>query len=179
MGDILTDGTIRLRAPEPEDLDVLYRWENDASQWHIGNTLAPFSRQQLCDYLIGYDNNIYATGQLRMIVEHVSCGIQVGTVDLFEFDPTHHRCGIGIMIDDEWRGQGLGTAAIRLICQYASCRLSCHTVWCMVGVDNTCSIRMFESAGFAATGHLRHWLRGNDGIYRDAMMMQLVSDSEP
>ena len=43
----LSDEQIRLRALEPEDLEVLYRWENDSSLWEVGNTLAPFSRYVL------------------------------------------------------------------------------------------------------------------------------------
>jgi len=37
-------GEIILRALEPEDLELLYEWENDMANWLISNTLAPFSR---------------------------------------------------------------------------------------------------------------------------------------
>ena len=40
----LTGKKIALRAIEPEDLDDLYRWENDSSLWIYGCTIAPFSR---------------------------------------------------------------------------------------------------------------------------------------
>lgn len=39
---LLRDDLIQLRAIEPEDLDVLYRWENNADWWEVGDTLAPF-----------------------------------------------------------------------------------------------------------------------------------------
>ena len=35
---------IRLRAPEPEDLELLYEWENNQDYWIISNTTTPFSR---------------------------------------------------------------------------------------------------------------------------------------
>ena len=35
---------IRLRALEPEDLDVLYAIENDTTIWNVGNTNVPYSR---------------------------------------------------------------------------------------------------------------------------------------
>ena len=44
---------VRLRALEPEDLDILYRYENDSSLWEVGTTIAPFSRKQLYDYIAG------------------------------------------------------------------------------------------------------------------------------
>ena len=33
--DLLNDGTYKLRAPEPEDLDVLFGLENDTSLWMV------------------------------------------------------------------------------------------------------------------------------------------------
>lgn len=35
---------IRLRALEPEDLELLYSWENNLSYWVISNTITPFSK---------------------------------------------------------------------------------------------------------------------------------------
>ena len=34
---------IKLRALEPEDLELLYQWENNDSYWLISNTVSPFS----------------------------------------------------------------------------------------------------------------------------------------
>ena len=38
---------IRLRAPEPEDLDVMMLFENDEDQWENGIATGPYSRYQL------------------------------------------------------------------------------------------------------------------------------------
>lgn len=38
---LLSNDRVRLRALEPEDLELLYRWENDPELWEVGNTLAP------------------------------------------------------------------------------------------------------------------------------------------
>ena len=38
---------IRLRAIEPEDLDLLYRIENDRELWNVGTTNVPYSRYTL------------------------------------------------------------------------------------------------------------------------------------
>ena len=40
----LENETIRLRALEPEDLELLYRWENNPELWSLGNTMSPYSR---------------------------------------------------------------------------------------------------------------------------------------
>ena len=36
------DNILMLRALEPTDLDVLYRWENDEELWHTSATITPF-----------------------------------------------------------------------------------------------------------------------------------------
>ena len=47
----MTDGVIRLRALEPEDVDTVFRWENDNNLWHLGNTQAPFNRDTIAGYI--------------------------------------------------------------------------------------------------------------------------------
>jgi len=42
---------IRLRALEPEDLELLYEWENNDANWMISNTVSPFSKYTLKRYL--------------------------------------------------------------------------------------------------------------------------------
>ena len=42
---------IRLRALEPEDLDWLYRIENDEHVWKWGNSNVPYSRYALKKYI--------------------------------------------------------------------------------------------------------------------------------
>jgi diamine N-acetyltransferase len=44
MNQKLTHGNVRLRALEPDDIDLLYDWENNMEIWHVSNTLEPFSK---------------------------------------------------------------------------------------------------------------------------------------
>ena len=61
---------IRLRAIEPEDLDLLYRIENDRELWNVGTTNVPYSRYTLHDYLATSCDDIYADKQVRMVIEN-------------------------------------------------------------------------------------------------------------
>ena len=47
----LESENLLLRALEPEDLDILYEWENDPELWKYGSTLTPYSKFALRDYL--------------------------------------------------------------------------------------------------------------------------------
>ena len=63
---LLSNDRVRLRALEPEDLELLYRWENDPELWEVGNTLAPYSRYILKEYIAGSDRSIYEGFQVRI-----------------------------------------------------------------------------------------------------------------
>ena len=47
----LKSDTLYLRALERSDLDFLYALENDVTVWRISNTVAPFSKEVLEQYL--------------------------------------------------------------------------------------------------------------------------------
>ena len=82
--EFLQNDTLLLRAVELSDVDTLYRWENDTSQWATANTHAPYSRQQLWNYANDYDGNIYAHGSIRFIVCQKADGKAIGTIDIYE-----------------------------------------------------------------------------------------------
>ncbi len=86
---------INLRALEPEDLELLYEWENNESYWIISNTVVPFSKYTLKRYLENSHKNIYETGQLRLMIELIAEKKTIGTIDIFDFDPFHKRAGAG------------------------------------------------------------------------------------
>lgn len=39
--NMLESDIVRLRALEPEDVDILYKWENDTNVWKVSNTVRP------------------------------------------------------------------------------------------------------------------------------------------
>ena len=57
---------ITLRALEPTDLDTLYTWENDATLWAVTDTVAPYSRKVLWQYLENSTTDIYTNRALRL-----------------------------------------------------------------------------------------------------------------
>ena len=60
---------VRLRAMEPEDLELLYKIENDTDLWPIGATNVPYSRYVLHDYIAQASADIYTDKQVRLIIE--------------------------------------------------------------------------------------------------------------
>ncbi len=185
---ILEGDLIRLRAVEPEDVEVLHVWENDPAVWLVSGTTEPFSREQILRFverqLKGED--LFRTGQLRLMIEcrevrhdqdnGRSSRRTVGTMDLFEYDPLHGRAGIGILIHgEENRRRGYARDAVEVLCRYARERLRMHQLWCNVGADNRASLGLFRKAGFQKAGIKRDWLWTPDG-YRDEILLQKILD---
>jgi diamine N-acetyltransferase len=167
---------ITVRAVEPEDLALLYLWENDRAVWHVSNTLVPFSRYQLKQYIESDPSNIHAHRQLRMMIDCREAGKPartVGSIDLFDFEPLHRRAGLGILIaqaDD--RRQGYAYEAVRQMIDYSRQVLFLHQLYCHIAASNTASIQLFGKAGFEITGTKKDWLRTETG-WEDELLLQL------
>ena len=157
---VLENNTISLRAPEPEDLDLLYIWENEPAIWQVSGTLTPFSRFVLKQYLEHAGKDIYEVKQLRLMIQLKLNHRPVGAVDLFDFDPHHRRAGIGILIaEPSDRRQGYAREALETMITYCFEVLLLHQVFCNIAADNSASIKLFEEAGFEESGRKREWLR--------------------
>ncbi|HOO98694.1 MAG TPA: GNAT family protein [Bacteroidales bacterium] len=166
---------INLRAIEPEDLELLYEWENNDSYWIISNTVVPFSKYTLKRYIRNSHKNIYETGQLRLMIDLASVKKTIGTIDIFDFDPFHKRAGLGILIADEKeRKKGYATMALKCLIKYCFNTLQLHQVWCNILSNNCESIDLFTKLGFVRAGIKKEWIRTADG-WLDEHLFQLVN----
>jgi len=166
---------IKLRALEPEDLELLYEWENDDSNWIVSNTISPFSRFTLKRYLENSHKSIYETGQLRLMIDHISDKVTIGTIDLFDFDPFHKRAGIGILIaNDEYRKKGYASMALTCLSEYCFRTLHLHQIYCNILSSNNGSMELFRKHGFVETGIRKDWILASDG-FLDEHSFQLIN----
>jgi diamine N-acetyltransferase len=167
-----------LRAPEPADIDLIFRWENDTRIWHLGNTLAPFSRFAIEQFVLDTDRDIFSSKQLRFMIgwhSSVAETTTIGSIDLFDFDPFHKRAGIGILIDEPFRRKGFALEALSLLTEYCFHTLNLHQIYCTIGDDNSESIKLFEKAGFVQCGIKKEWLYRN-GSFSDELIFQLINN---
>jgi diamine N-acetyltransferase len=175
----LENNLVKLRAPEPVDVDLLYAWENNMEIWNASNTVTPFSRYVLKKYIETSHLDIWETKQLRLVIEAKTQSslmmVPVGLIDLFDFDPFHQRAGIGILIaNKEYRQKGYATEALKLLARYSFETLQLHQLYCNITADNTASLQLFQNAGFERVGVKQEWIKGIDG-WKDEVMLQLIN----
>ena len=167
---------IKLRALEPEDLELLYEWENEDEYWAISNTLSPFSRYTLKLYIENSHKTVYETGQLRLMIDLIPEKKTIGTIDLFDFDSYHQRAGVGILIADKtYRNKGYAGMALQCLIRYCFETLQLHQLFCNIGENNNESLRLFSSAGFTESGMMNDWVKTKDG-YLSVKMFQLINN---
>ena len=191
--------SIHLRAIEPEDLDLLYRIENDVKLWNVGATNVPYSRYTLHDYVANSSDDIYADRQVRMMVENEqhqvvgiadvvnfdpsNCRAEVGLIilndfrrgiaDVVNFDPSNCRAEVGLIILNDFRRQGFGSSSLEAVADYALQVLHLHQLYAYVDVTNEASLGLFRKMGYEVSANIKDWLY--DGRkYRDAVLMQRV-----
>ena len=162
--------TVHLRAIEPEDLDLLYRIENDVKLWNVGTTNVPYSRYTLHDYVANASDDIYVDRQVRMMVENEHHQV-LGIVDVVNFDPSNCRAEVGLIILNEFRRQGYGSRTLESVADYAFQVLHLHQLYAYVDVTNEASFGLFRKMGYEVSANIKDWLY--DGSeYRDAVLMQ-------
>ncbi len=170
---------ILLRALEPADIDVLYKWENDTETWKISNTQTPFSRFVLEEYIISAHQDIYSAKQLRLMIDLLPVPSSetngaIGSIDLFDFDANHQRAGIGVLIAEKGdRRHGYASEALKILMEYCFHTLNLHQIYCNITTDNEASVLLFQQHGFQVAGIKRQWIR--DGSkFKDELFLQKV-----
>lgn len=169
---------VALRAMEPTDVDLLYKWENDPSVWKISNTLIPFSKFIIEQYVMSSDQDIFAAKQLRLMIDLASkdsSSKTIGTIDLFDFEPHHRRAGVAILIQSDYHGQGYASEALELLIDYSFKTLNLHQLYCNITVDNESSVNLFSKYGFKIIGIKKDWILFNNQ-WHDEYMLQLISE---
>ena len=169
----ISDDKMSLRIAEPEDVDLIYEWENDRRIWRVSETSTPLSRFQIEQFLMS-NCDLVTNRQLRLMILHETTDRPVGCVDLFEYDPVHGRAAVGILIDESYRQQGYATQAIKLLMDYCFNNVMMHQLYCLVDEKNRESQHLFQRLGFQLSGRRKEWIKTPDG-YIDVLFFQYIN----
>ncbi len=170
--------SLELRALEPEDLEILYKWENDTEIWNLSNRVTPLSKYILKKYLESAHKDIYETKQLRLIIQLQAGSRPIGAIDLFDFDPFHRRAGIGILIAEKGdRRKGYAREALELLIDYSFETMDLHQLFCSVSHENKASQDLFMQSGFDITASRIDWI-WNGERFEDEHFYQLIRETQ-
>ena len=166
---------IFLRALEPSDVELLYQWENDPEIWKISQTLTPYSKYTLKQFVDSAKEDIFSAKQVRFMINLMHTKQTVGILDVFDIDFFNSRAGIGILIDKNYRNQEIGAEAVELAIKYLFGTLIFHQVYCNVLSTNSISMKLFEKCGFSIVGIKKEWVKTENG-FEDIAMLQRINN---
>ena len=167
---------IYLRALEPEDIEFIHEIENDENIWEISNTRTPYSKFLIKQYLDHAHKDIYEVKQLRLVISSYD-NEALGLIDVFDFDFDNRRAGIGILIrDEDQRGKGIGSEALKLLTEYCFTHLHLHQLYCNISEDNKASLKLFSNQGFDIVGLKKDWNLINDSYKNEYLLQRINKD---
>ena len=163
---------VRLRAREPEDEPLLYKWFNDPEVTEFLAMRYPLSHMQEREFIesrkvSGHDHAGFA-------VETLAEGQLIGGVDLLNASPENRHATLGIAIGDKtrWDG-GYGTDTMRTVCRFGFEMMNLHRIELDVYAGNVRAQRVYERVGFQVEGRKRDALF-KYGHYEDVIVMGLL-----
>jgi len=163
---------IRLRAREPEDEPLLFRWINDPEVTENFVIRYPMSHAQERAFIDscakpGYERAAFA-------VETLAEGTLIGGVDLGRTSPENRSASLGIAIGDKSRwDSGYGTDTMITVCRFGFEMMNLHRIELAVYARNARARHVYEKVGFKVEGRLRDG-RYKFGEYDDVIVMGLL-----
>ena len=166
---------IYLRPMTEDDTDLIVAWRNsDGVRKHFIYQ-AMFTREGHLNWL----KTVVEPGKAaQMIICELGTDKPLGSVYIRDIDAGHRKGEYGIFIGEEVaRGRGIGTAAAKLMMQYAFEELKLHRLFLRVYADNLRAIRSYEKAGFVREAYLKDDVCVN-GSFRDIVLMAVLNPQD-
>ncbi len=175
VNPIIHGERVYLRPAERTDLDAFVRWFNDADTVRYLGMVGPMSRAGEERW---FDGLLQRQGErdFHFVICLSADGRPIGTAGLHQVEHEAGQAAFGIAIGEETdRNQGLGTDALRAICEFGFGSLRLERIYLDVFAPNERARRSYERAGFVLEGTQRR-AHFADGDYQDVHRMSILRD---
>jgi aminoglycoside 6'-N-acetyltransferase len=93
-----------------------------------------------------------------------------------ETDPDYFSAAVDIFVGTAAQGRGVGADAMRTLLAWLIDVRGHHRLTVDPAAENRRAIHVYETLGFRPVGVLRRYERVEDGVWRDALLMELLAD---
>jgi diamine N-acetyltransferase len=171
--EFLSSERIYLRPVEKDDLNVLYRFTNEATLRGLTGEVLPTSISSLEGFIQRLDSD---TSRVWFVIVEKETERVIGETGLLRMFPAWRTTDLSIIIGDEAaRGKGYGAEAIHLMLDYAFGYLNFHRVAIGVVGTNERALHFYEKVGFKREGIQKDGYFYNHS-YQDFVMMYMLED---
>lgn len=145
---------------------------------HVADIMAVVTHPDIAKWWGGYDlervRRELLGPQSFAIEQH---GRVVGLILYYEHDdPDHRHAAVDLALHPDAHGQGLGADAVRTLARHLIDVRGHHRLVIDPAVHNERAIRCYTRVGFRSVGVQRQYERGPDGIWHDALLMDLLAN---
>lgn len=166
---------VRLRAGEPDNWEVLWRWNQDGELLrHLERIHPPQSQAAVRRWAEETATQQPKDDEFGVTIENLA-GEPVGGLGIHDCDPVGGTFSYGLSIAREHRRRGYASDAIGLVLRYFFEERRYHKAWVHVYSFNEASIRLHERLGFRQEGRLRQMFFTR-GQYHDIIVLGLLAD---
>jgi aminoglycoside 6'-N-acetyltransferase len=104
-------------------------------------------------------------------------GRVVGCIQYTEqTDPDYRAAAVDIFVSAAAHGRGVGSDAMRTLIGWLIEERGHHRFTVDPATSNARAIHVYEKLGFRRVGLMRRYERVEDGVYRDALLMDLLAE---
>ncbi len=178
--NLLENKYIRLRAIEPSDAEILYRYERNTLNTSFWNSTSPVSKFAIKKYIAGNaTNDVLQDRQMHlMIVAKTDTAEQIiGSVYLSDLDIINQRTKLQLVMHhaSDIKNQN-ADKALDIIKLYGFKSLNLHQIYSNVPADDVFLIQLLKNNGFVITGIKADWIKTPNG-WCDEYTMQLINEN--
>ncbi len=164
--------SIKLRAIEINDLEIMQKWANDPSiQYMLGGWHFPTNRN---DQEKWYQKLSCSSMHQRFIVVDDSNN-KIGMANLLNINFKDGNAELGLLLDQDYQGKGFGKEIVKTLMKYAFEELRLNRLETSIIATNKPSLSLFvKKCNWKQEGILRKWyFRKNEFI--DKIMLGVLS----
>ena len=92
-----------------------------------------------------------------------------------ETDPDYFSAAVDVFVSTAAQGRGVGPDAMRTLIEWLFGARGHHRLTVDPAAENARAIHVYEKLGFRPVGVLRQYERVDDGVWRDALLMELLA----
>lgn len=165
---------IYLSPRSTEDAEIFTNWLNDFETTDYlgrsGNIVTLVGEKE---YL---NNNSMSNNAASFVIVTLDGDKMIGTLSLERIDSINRTAVLGIFIGDkDYRNNGYGTEAIRLILEYGFNYLNLHSIKLDLMSFNERALKCYQKCGFKEYGRRRQ-SKFIDGKYYDEIEMDILKE---
>ena len=164
---------VYLSSLERENLEQLRQWRNLPELRKYFREYREITKENQSKW---YENRVLNNNeQVDFEIRDNETDKLIGHCGLYYIEWLHSYAEFGIYIgDDDFRGGGYGSDALRTLVGYGFNDLNLNKIWCEV-YDNNDALEMYKHVGFVYEGKMRQNYF-NEGRYWDSHILSMLKD---